>query len=197
MIEELLKLDKKIFLFINGLHNPWLDPVMFAISDKLIWVPLYIFLLYVVLRKYRNESWVPLLAILVMIVISDQTNTAILKPFFERLRPSRDPSIAQFVHIVDNYKGGLYGFASSHASNTFALALFFFILFKKTHPWIVILFVWAVMVSYSRIYLGLHYPGDVLGGIVVGCLSALLGLKIYGWLSRFNANRKKSAVHTK
>jgi undecaprenyl-diphosphatase len=195
MIAELLKLDKEIFLYINGLNTPWLDPIMFAISNKLIWIPLYAFLLYVVLRKYGNESWVPLLAILVMIVISDQTNTAILKPFFERLRPSHDPSIAPFVHIVDNYKGGLYGFASSHASNTFAIALFFFILFKKTHPWIIMLFVWAMIVSYSRIYLGLHYPGDVLGGVLVGCLSAMAGLKIYEWLSRFNANRKKSTIH--
>lgn len=194
MMEALARLDKELFLCINSLHAPWLDAFMYAVSDKLIWLPLYLFLLYFVLKKFGNESWAPLLSIAIMIVISDQTNTAILKPLFERLRPSRDPSIANLVHIVNNEKGGLYGFASSHASNTFATAIFFFVLFRKSHPWIVVLFFWAAVISYSRIYLGLHYPGDVLGGIVVGSLSALAALKLNEWLSRFNTNRKKSSV---
>lgn len=194
MMETLARLDKELFLYLNSLHTTWLDPVMYAVSDRFIWIPLYAFLLYVVIKKFGKESWAPLLSIALMIVVSDQTNTAILKPVFERLRPSRDPSIASLVHTVNNYKGGLYGFASSHASNTFALAIFFFTVFGKTHRWIILLFLWAAVVSYSRIYLGLHYPGDVLAGIMVGIISAVLALKLNEWLARFNANRK-SSIH--
>ena len=194
MMEFLADLDRRLLLYLNHLNTPLLDEIMFLVSDKLIWIPLYAVLVYFVIKKFGNESWAPLLAIAIMIIVSDQTNTAILKPLFQRLRPSREPAIAGMVHIVKNYKGGLYGFASSHASNTFATAIFFFSVFRKTHPWMILLFAWAAIVSYSRIYLGLHYPGDVLGGLVVGCLSAVAGLKINDWLSGFNLRKKKSPV---
>jgi undecaprenyl-diphosphatase len=192
MMQQLVELDKRIFLYLNSLHAEWLDPIMLAISQTVIWVPLYLLLLFLVLREFKNESWAPLLGILLTLLLADQTNTAILKPAFERLRPSRDPSIAHLVHIVDKYRGGLYGFASSHASTTFGAALFFTLLFKNKYRWIVFLFVWAAIISYSRIYLGVHYPGDVLAGIFIGLISAIAGHELYRWLSRLYKNRKVS-----
>jgi undecaprenyl-diphosphatase len=184
MIEELIELDKKIFLYLNGLHTPTLDPVMFYISQTVIWVPLYLVLLFLVLKHFRNDSWAPLLGILITILIADQTMTAILKPVFQRLRPTHEPTLAGLVHTVRGYKGGLYGFASSHASNTFGLATLLWFYFRNKWRWISFLFPWAIIVSYSRIYLGVHYPGDIITGFFVGFLAAMAGLSLFKWLEK-------------
>jgi undecaprenyl-diphosphatase len=94
-----------------------------------------------------------------------------MKPFFKRLRPSRDPALKELVHTVNGYKNGKYGFASRHAANTMGIAFFFWLLFANRYRWIWILFIWATVVSYSRIYLGVHFPGDILVGMLIGILS--------------------------
>jgi undecaprenyl-diphosphatase len=104
-------------------------------------------------------------------VFADQITTTGMKPFFKRLRPSRDPALKELVHTVNGYKGGKYGFASSHAANTMGIAFFFWLLFANRYRWIWILFIWATVVSYSRIYLGVHFPGDILVGMLIGILS--------------------------
>lgn len=175
-METIIEWDKKLFLAINAHHHPALDQVMFFLSDKLVWIPLYLFLLFIILKEYRNDSWAPLIGILIMIVLSDQINTSLLKPLVQRLRPTHDASLKDLVHIVNGYTGGKFGFASSHASNTFALATFFWMLFNGKRKWMLLLFIWATLVSYSRIYLGVHFPGDVLTGIVIGILTAILGI---------------------
>lgn len=189
-MEKLIQLDKDLFLFFNEMHEPWLDPVMLNVSQTIFWVPLYLLLLFVVLKEFRNDSWAPLIGIFVTILIADQANTAILKPLFERLRPSRDPSLEGLVHIVNGYRGGLYGFASSHASNTFGTTVYFLMLFPKNRKWMYFLFIWCAIVSYSRIYLGVHYPGDIIGGFAVGGVAAFAGFKTYQYLKRFTKKGK-------
>jgi undecaprenyl-diphosphatase len=194
MMEELIDLDKELFLFLNSFHTPWLDPFMLYLTQTYVWIPLYAVLLLLVLKKYKNDSWAPLIGIFISILLSDQITSGLMKPFFERLRPSRDPELSGLVHVVNGYKGGLYGFASSHAANTFACAMFFWILLKANYKWIGVLFVWAAFMSYGRIYLGVHFPGDILIGILVGALSAYTGLLLFQWLGRFMKNSRKTAL---
>jgi undecaprenyl-diphosphatase len=192
-MEQLIELDKKLLVYLNSFHTPWLDPVMLFITRTEAWLPLYLFLLYLVIREYKKDSWVILLGIALTILLADQITSGIMKPYFARFRPSREPTLQGLVHLVDGYTGGKYGFASSHAANTFGTATFFFLLFRNSKKWIWVLFVWAAFMTYSRIYLGVHYPGDILVGGIIGVLSGWAGYKFSGWLER---KRKEQAATT-
>jgi undecaprenyl-diphosphatase len=178
MIEQLLEWDKELFLYLNSLHTPWLDGPMSVMSNTLTWLPLYAVLLYLILKEYRRRWWVIILGITFTIVLSDQITSSAMKPFFERYRPSRDPEIRHLVHVVDNYRGRPYGFASSHAANTFGVALFATLALYRRWKSVVLLFAWAAFVAYTRIYLGLHYPGDLIVGATVGLVCAFLTFKL-------------------
>jgi Membrane-associated phospholipid phosphatase len=167
MLEHIKHIDSQILLYLNSLNSPYLDKVMWFISERNTWIPLYLVLLGIVIYKFKKQSWIILLGVIVLIVLSDQISSGIIKPLVERLRPSHDPVISNQIHIVNNYRGGLYGFISSHAANTFAIAVFLALLFKRKVFTISIL-IWASIVSFSRIYLGVHYPGDVLCGAILG-----------------------------
>jgi len=150
------------------MHADWLDMPMFIISGQYIWLGLYAFIVIWFLIKYKIQGGVIILCAIVCVALSDQITSAIMKPFFERLRPSHDPTIMDTVHIVNDYRGGLFGFASSHAANSFALATFLWLGCGNREKWTAWLFLWAALVSYSRIYLGVHFPGDILTGAIVG-----------------------------
>lgn len=180
MIEYLLEADTQLFQFLNGFHAPWLDQLMFIVSGKWIWIPLYIWFLYLLYRKYNKKQFaLMILAIVIGITASDQVASGVLKPLTHRLRPSHEPALASTIHLVNNYKGGKYGFASSHASNTFAIATLLFLSLSETKMKYWWLFLWATIISYSRIYLGVHYPGDVLVGILIGALSGVVAFKLF------------------
>lgn len=183
------QLDQDLFLFLNGLHTDWLDPIMWWLSDKLIWIPLYAFILYLIIRKYNWRSVGILLSIAILIAASDQLSVW-LKFYFERSRPTHTEGLIDQIHTLNNYFGGPYGFVSSHASNSFALATFtslFLSPFFKNY-WIYA-FIWAFLVSYSRIYLGVHFPGDILGGAILGIILAHLVYFLYGRFSNACPNK--------
>lgn len=190
MLDQLIELDKKVLLFLNSFHAPWLDPIVLFLTQTLAWLPLYLFLLFLIIEEYRKESWIVLLGIVLTIVLADEITSSLMKPYFERLRPSNEPSLQGLLHLVDGYKGGKFGFASSHAANTFGVATFFFLLFRPTKKWIGWLFLWAITMTYTRIYLGVHYPGDILVGGMIGVLAGITGFKFQKWLKGYVAKRK-------
>jgi undecaprenyl-diphosphatase len=178
MLELINKLDVSIILGINGLNNPWLDAIMWFVSKTFVWVPFYLLLVFFIIKKYRKNGLWFLLAIGLTIALSDQLSSGLIKPLVQRLRPSHNPEIAGMLHYVNGYKGGAFGFVSSHAANSFALA--FMVSFLFSQRWVCFsMYGWAVIVSLSRIYLGVHYATDVLCGALVGIFSASIVLFLF------------------
>lgn len=172
MIENL---DKQLFLFLNSVNSPFWDNIMYAISTKVIWAPLYIAILVYLGIKYKEKFLIILLFIILAIILSDQSSVQLFKNVFHRLRPCHEPSLEGLVHLVKGKCGGLYGFVSSHASNSFNIALLSLMFIKRKWYTISIL-LWAAVIGYSRIYLGVHYPGDVICGSILG---AFVGWGVY------------------
>jgi undecaprenyl-diphosphatase len=173
MMEFFLELDKNLFIELNSYHADWLDSTMAVISHKLTWIPFYVMIVYFIFKTYGvRRGGVAVICIVLTIVLADQITSTFMKPFFARLRPSHEPGLQDVVHIVNGYRGEKFGFASSHAANTFGLAMFVLLLFRNLTRHIGWIFLWALLVGYSRIYLGVHYPGDILVGGVVGMICA-------------------------
>ncbi len=161
-------IDEQLTIAINALHSPFFDVVMYNVSKTFIWIPFYALLIYFLFRQYGKQAVWKLLFIVLLVFLVDQTSVHCFKNVFERLRPCHNPEVAPFLHLVNGKCGGQYGFISSHAANTFALATFLFFEMRKKYPLSAWLFLWAGIISYSRIYLGVHYLGDVICGSLWG-----------------------------
>jgi undecaprenyl-diphosphatase len=168
--------DTDLFLLLNGLHCSAMDTLMWWISGNFTFVPLYVVVLFLLCWKQPPlKCLFIVLGVVLCIVLADRISSGLLKPAFHRLRPSHEPSIAGVVHILHGKAGGLYGFVSSHAANHFAFALYSLLLVRRRWYSIGIVVI-AALIGYSRIYLGVHYPLDVLCG---GVLGAGIGLGVY------------------
>jgi undecaprenyl-diphosphatase len=170
MLETIKSIDESLFIFLNAHHNSFFDPLMWLFSEKFYWVPLYVWFLWLLYKHYPKHFWTVLISIALMIAVSDQLCN-VVKNNVMRLRPSQEPSLYSLVHIINNYRGGMYGFYSSHASNAFALAFFMITVFRGNWKYILpASLIYAILTAYSRVYLGVHYPGDVLTGAIIGSL---------------------------
>lgn len=186
LVQHIIHWDTQLFLFLNGKHNAFFDFLMYWISHKYTWLPFYAFLLIFFIYKYRWRTFLILLFITILITLSDQLS-GFMKNYFERLRPCHNPEISNLVHIVRGYCSGKFGFISSHAANSFAFATFLGILLKRNPTGLnrpgkfilPVLLIWASLISYSRIYLGVHYPADVIGGIILGIILGYIVIKLY------------------
>lgn len=181
LIDTLKLWDTNLFLLLNGLHAPYFDGFMFAVSEKLTWIPLYLSIILVTIKYRRSDALWIILAFVLCIVIADQISSGLIKNTVQRLRPSRVPELADAIHLVRGYTGGRYGFVSSHAANAVAFAVLSSLVYRNRFYVAGISF-WAFITAYSRIYLGVHYPLDIVGGGMVGVLAALI---CYYALKRF------------
>jgi undecaprenyl-diphosphatase len=174
MLELLIETDQQLFLALNGMHGVVSDFFWFQFSKHLVWLPLYVWLIYLMWNEYKVQIWKAILTISLLILVSDQTCN-LAKNGFQRLRPCHDPVLGPKTHLVNNHCGGTYGFFSGHAANSFALFAFITSLFRKRHRRIEkVMLLYALFVSLSRVFLGVHYPLDILTGALCGSLYGIL-----------------------
>jgi undecaprenyl-diphosphatase len=175
MFQKLLELDTDVFLYLNGLHSPQMDGFMWWVSQKYSWLPFYFILLAIIIYRERPVRFIYTLIFITLVIVLNDQISVLIKGLIERPRPSRNPDIADMVHVINDYRGGRYGFVSSHAANVFGAAAFLAGRFKDAR-WGIFLYLWAALVSYSRIYLGVHYPLDIICG---GLMGIILGIQCY------------------
>lgn len=175
MIDQLIDKDIALLIYLNNLGTEHWDGFWLFLSNKYSAIPLYLLLLYFIYKQFGlKKTVVAVLFIVLLIVLSDQTSN-LFKYGFKRLRPCHNENISHLIRLVGNRCGGLYGYFSAHASNSMALAVFFGLLLRsKLNYLFPILIFWAILVSYSRIYLGVHFPLDIISGMLIGLIYAFL-----------------------
>lgn len=172
---SLLEFDKVITLAINSCHSPFFDNFFYIYTQTWTWIPAILLLLVWMWRKWGVRSLYVVAGIALCILLSDQISSTLLKPLVARLRPTYNPEIADLIHTVNGYRGGRYGFVSSHAANAATFVTFTALVFRN-RLYTILLSLWAFFTAYSRVYLGVHYVGDVLCGALIG---VLVGMGVY------------------
>jgi len=185
MIEWLKQIDYNLLLLINGANNHLLDVIMIWISSIGLWVPLYILLLYLVILKYKSKAWIAIPIFILAVGLSDFISVHLFKNVFERLRPCYEPELAGQINNIVGC-GGKFGFVSSHASNSFTIAFMSIFLIGDKQRWLKWLMpIWGLLIMYSRVYLGKHYPSDVIVGALLGILVSWLMYLLFKYLLNY------------
>jgi undecaprenyl-diphosphatase len=184
MLERLLEYERSMFFMLNGSDSPFLDRFMWLYTGKAVWLPLAAFILVVLLyKKNWRESLLILLAIALVVALCDQFASHLIKPYFARLRPTHHPAFMEDVKIVFGYRGGHYGFISSHAANAFGFAMFMSLLFRY-RIFTIVIFLWAFLTAYTRVYLGVHFISDVVPGVLCGLFFGWLVYTLYTYVRK-------------
>lgn len=185
-VENLLPIERDLFFFLNGSDSILMDNLFLTITGKIIWAPIILFLVFMFFYKTPVKvAIITVLAVALLATLCDQVSSSIFKDYFQRLRPINHPDFKDLVDTAKGYRSGGYSFISGHATNSFGIAVFLSLLFRN--KWVSIpILTWAVLNSYSRIYLGVHFISDIVGGIIVGTLIAFIVYWIYIYaLKRF------------
>lgn len=184
MLEQLIGYDKWLLLQLNGNGNFFWDQFMWIYTGKLVWIPLVLSLMYVYCRKYVLEALLIITVSVIVVTLCDQISSSFFKPYFARFRPTQDPDMSGLVNMVQGYKGGRYGFISSHAANAAGMVTFTALVFRN-RIYTISMILWALINCYTRIYLGVHYPGDIIAGLTLGVIIGLTLYKAYTILRTF------------
>lgn len=190
MLETLQAWDLQLFFAINGWNSPFWDGFMLFVTNKSTWYPLYAIIIVFLIYRYKKYIWLPVIMIALTITIADQTSSGFLKPTVKRLRPCKNTEISAQVHIPGGC-GGLHGFTSSHASNHFGIAVLLILLGRNWSKWTWLFLPWAAVIAYSRVYVGVHYPGDVIVGGLIGVAAAYIAF----YLGKFLSEKTKAQLY--
>jgi len=191
MIDKILPYEEKLFFLINGSHSDFWDNVMWLYSGLKVWLPLAILIIINIIYQKNCKQWlIILLALIFLFTLCDLVSSHIIKPLVARPRPTHFPGIMEHVRILYNYSGGIYGFISGHATNSFGFAMFTALLFRN-RLYSIIIFAWAVIMVYSRVYLGVHFISDIVGGMIVGLLIGFIVHKVYKYIILLILNKSK------
>ena len=196
MLETILTTDQNLFLFLNGLRASWLDPVMYWFSNTLVWIPLFLFIAALMIKQWKRQAVFVIIFMILATICTDQTCN-VMKRNIKRLRPSHDIEMMDKVQLVEKpngqlYRGGKFSFPSGHAANSCMLVFIFafFVRTKKKWP-LSLMIVWSLMMAYTRIYLGVHYPLDILCGFMVGSFWGMAFILLWKYNPKFRGEWAK------
>ena len=182
MLEKVISLDKELFVFLNGLGSETYDGLWLIITKQIYWIPFFLYLLYLAHKKIGTKQILYILLFVSLLILFTDQSTNFVKHHFFRLRPCNNPEIKDVIRVV--LQRNSFSFFSGHAANSMAVATFLFLILRKKYKYFGLLFLWPLIFAYSRIYLGLHYPSDILAGYLFGTINGFLFFKLYQFFQK-------------